>query len=125
MTENNSTSAGASAPAALPVAESFAAILSANGLIGEKTIDIPEWGIAVVVRELDVATAIKISESSTDSKGNTNVVDNWVKTVVAGMVRPQIGPAEAEQMHRLNYNAFLRILHAIRGDAKKNGASKT
>jgi hypothetical protein len=109
-------------PAAFPVAESFAQIRAAD-LRPETIVPVPEWGLSVVVRELDVATMLKIGNSSLDSKGKTDVQQNLMLTFAAGVVKPPVGPGDAERLHELSSNAFMRVVKAIQG--KKNDDSKT
>lgn len=102
----------------LPIATSADQILSANDL-GEKTVPVPEWGCSVVVRELDVLETVAISESTTDEKGRTDIAQNWVKTFLAGVVKPQFTPDTAQKLLKKNGNAFYRVVKAIQGGPKK------
>lgn len=109
----------------LPVAESFAQILAADAArqSGEIVVSVPEWGLSLVVQELDVATSISIGKDTTDGKGGQNLERNLVRTFVAGVVRPPVGPDDAERLRTLNSNAFMRVIKAIQG--KKNEQSKS
>lgn len=117
------TEAGAApAVARLPRARSFDDLRQANKRLQEpQPLDVPELGYSIMARELDVGETILISDSTSDEKGNVNTLQNWIKTIVAGVVEPTIGPAEAEEMAKWNFPAFNRIRKFIQG--KKNAPS--
>lgn len=109
----------------LPIAETFAQILAANKAREAEPIIVPcpEWGLSIVVRQLDVKTSIRIGESTSDEKGKTNIPDNLKKTFFAGVVKPIVSPDDLDSLLELNNTAFMRVIKAING--KKNELSKS
>jgi hypothetical protein len=105
----------------LPIAESFDVILACNDR-PEETIDIPEWGCSVVVREPDAETMVRISASS-ERDGKMDTLDYMSKVIVAGVVRPAMSAAHVEALKKKSNTAVLRLFNRITG--KKNEQSKS
>lgn len=106
----------------LPVAQSADELFAIDDR-PERTVEIPEWGRSVVVRELDARTMALISKSTTDEKGNIDHIEFSARVVMEGIVKPRLSPAHLDKLKERSNSAFLRIYTEISGKKKEQSSN--
>jgi hypothetical protein len=85
-----------------------------------REIDIPEWGVSVLVRELDAKTMALISKSTTSDSGIVDSVEFSARVILEGIVEPKLSPTHLEQLKTRSNAAFLRLYNEIAGKKKES-----
>lgn len=79
----------------------------------EQTIEIPEWGFSVVVREPDAKTTIALQKGATDKDGNYDIHEFRFRFVLESIIKPKTGIEHLERLKGKSNRAFLRLLNSI------------
>ena len=87
------------------------AILEAQDLKTE-TVEIPEWGGAVLVRGLTVGEVSRIVNMATPKGGTLNVLNSAVWTFIAGVVDPKFTEEDFDALKKKSA-AILRAVKVI------------
>lgn len=81
--------------------------LRAAGQPKTQTLDVPEWGGQVVVRELTLAEQQLVESAPKDATGAA------VKIILAAMVEPSLSPEDADMLRALGHSGLQRVTKTI------------
>lgn len=96
----------------LPVAASADALFGINDR-PEQTIELPEKGCSIVVREPDAATSAMLHKSVTDKDGNHDDFEFRCRWMFESMVKPKPEPHHLDMIRGLGISTFNRWLFSI------------